>query len=218
MPDGTKFSRQVHGSAVWCVVGEERLDRPSPAPTGESEGSARPAPPEADAVLGRAPGSSVGIVTADCVPILAAAVDGSAVVAIHAGWRGLAVGVIESGLDALRAAAPGREIAAAIGPSARGCCYEVDDSVRRALGRRYRLDLESGVLRPTRAGHFLLDLPLLAERVLVGWGLDPTRVGTRHRDCTICDPARFDSYRRDGGAAGRMRHFIVRSPGPESRG
>ena len=201
VPERTCFARQVHGAAVW-----------------REPVWAAPSRPEADAVLGLAPDASVGVVTADCVPILAAAADGSAVVAIHAGWRGLASGVIESGIEALRSVSGGQPIAAAIGPAARGCCYEVDDPVRTALAERHDRELDSEVLRPGRAGHFFLDLPLLAERVLLRNGVDEKGLGTLHRVCTICDPDRFESFRRDGAGAGRLEHFIARGTGPESRG
>jgi len=173
---------------------------------------------EADAVLGRDPGLAVGIVTADCVPILAATEDGSGVAAIHAGWRGLAAGVIEAGLRALRDASGGRTLVAAIGPAARGCCYEVDDPVREALASRYRSQLGGEVLRIGRPGHFQLDLPLLAQQILIESGVEDTRLGTTHRVCTICDPGRFESYRRDGSAAGRLRHFISAIPRPSPEG
>jgi YfiH family protein len=177
-----------------------------------------PEPVEADAVLGLEPGLNVGIVTADCVPILAAADDGSRVVAIHAGWRGLAAGVIEAAMAALQEAAGRRVLVAAIGPAARGCCYEVDEPVRVALSKQYRSQLDGEVLQEGQPGHFQLDLPLLAERILIGCGVERTRLGTLHRVCTICSPERFESYRRDGEAAGRLRHFIAGIAGPPTEG
>jgi YfiH family protein len=191
-PEGTLLARQVHGTRVWVADGA-RADEP----------------PEADVVLACRAGTSVGIVTADCVPILAAAEDGRAVAAIHAGWRGLAAGVIERGLEVLREVAGGQAIVAAVGPAARGCCYEIDEPVRVDLLRRHADRLDEDVLRRGRPGRYLLDLPRLAERVLLRQGIERERLGTRHRVCTICDAGRFESHRRDGKAAGRMRHFIV---------
>lgn len=189
-PDSTFFPSQVHGVGVVEVLDE----------TG-------PAKIEADGVVSTTVGRVVGIVTADCVPILAAARDGGAVAAIHAGWRGLAAGVIEAGIGALRRNSGGAELICAVGPGARGCCYEVDEPVRDALRPRYAPQLEE-VLVPAAAGHYQLDLPLLATRILEQIGLESTRIGTEHRACTICDPGRFESYRRDGTRAGRLRHFI----------
>lgn len=199
VPGFTLFPRQVHG------VGVVR---------GESLG--RSGAVEADAITSSTPGLAVGILTADCVPILVASEDGSRVAAIHAGWRGLAAGVIEAGLAAM--ASPAAELRVAVGPAARACCYEVDAPVTLALGVRYS-DLLSDVLVPSRPGHHRLDLPELAVRVLARTGVASARIGTAHRLCTICTAGpRFESYRRDGAAAGRLRHFIAPSrcaaPGP----
>jgi len=193
-PAGTLFPVQVHGRRV--------LDAASAAPATEG-GADR----EADAILASGPGRRVGIVTADCVPILAAARDGGAVVAIHAGWRGLAAGVIEAGIEALRTRSPNGGEVAAVGPAARGCCYEVDAPVAEALAARYA-SLLPGVLVPGRPGHHRLDLSGLAARVLAGLGLSADRIGRTCMHCTICAPERFESHRRDGAAAGRLRHFV----------
>ncbi|MAG33667.1 MAG: multi-copper polyphenol oxidoreductase [Deltaproteobacteria bacterium] len=200
VPENTTFPVQVHGIAVAEASADRRV---------ENE--------EADAVVCAVPGRSVGIVTADCLPILAAGADGSAVLAIHAGWRGLAAGVIEAGIRALRTRSQTAELVAALGPAARGCCYEVDGPVEAALAERYSADLE-GVLVPGRPGRHQLDLPLLAARILAGLGVEPTRIGTAHRVCTICDADRFESYRREGASAGRLRHFISLPAGSSRQG
>ena len=152
---------------------------------------------------------SVGIVTADCIPILAATSDGRHVAAIHAGWRGLAEGVVEAGLSALGAVGGSSDLVVAVGPGARACCYEIDDTVRVTLGASYSKELDLDVLTPTVAGHFQLDLARLATRVVEKFGVRAAHLGTAHRVCTICDPTRFESFRRDGEAAGRLRHFIA---------
>lgn len=200
VPESTVFPRQVHGARV--------VDASAWLPD---------APPEADAILSTSAQSSVGIVTADCVPILAAAADGGHVVAIHAGWRGLASGVIEAGLAKLAERARSSQWVAAVGPAARGCCYEVDEPVCRGLARRYSCWLEEPILMPGRPGHFLLDLPSLAVRILENQGGGSARIGLTQCQCTICDPERFESYRRDGAASGRLRHF-VEALGPDRAG
>jgi copper oxidase (laccase) domain-containing protein len=86
---------------------------------------------DADAVVARGGADAVGVVTADCVPVLAASADGRAVAAIHAGWRGLAAGVIEAGIAALREQAPGAALRAVIGPHIGPCCYGIDEPVPR---------------------------------------------------------------------------------------
>ena len=191
-PEATFFPTQVHGTAVL-------------------EASAEPPPGrlEADAVVTRVPGRAVGVVTADCVPILLASEDGAVVGAIHAGWRGLAAGVIQAGVRAVGERASGAPLRAAVGPAARGCCYEVDEPVRRALERCAAPGLDA-LLLPGRPGRFQLDLAGLAARVLGAAGLSQDRVGLTHCVCTICDPDRFHSYRREGASAGRLAHFIQR--------
>lgn len=203
VPDETWFPRQVHGIGVVLV---------------ERAGAAA----EADACVSFDAGRPVGIVTADCVPILVAGASGERVAAIHAGWRGLAAGVIEAGLAALGLAAG--ELRAAVGPAARGCCYEVDEPVRAGLEPRYG-GLLPGVLEAGRPGRYQLDLSELAVRVLGAAGLARDRIGTSQQRCTICsvgrpgdlDPWRsgllFESFRRDGARAGRLRHFIGPRPG-----
>lgn len=215
VPENTFFPKQVHG----IHVADARAAR---AAAGAVEEAVAGAPVVADAVLGAGPGDPVGIVTADCVPILVAS-SGLGSAAIHAGWRGFAAGVIEAGVAALlgKAGESAAErlsagtLSAAIGPAARGCCYEVDAPVRDALAERYAEWLAPPILVPGRAGHFLLDLPALAEEVLVHLGLQRGAIGTQHRLCTICEPALFESYRRDGAEAGRLRHFIGDSRGAD---
>lgn len=198
VPDTTVFPRQVHGVGV--VRGEALRAGP---------------PSEADAIVSTTPGVAVGIVTADCVPILVASADGGSVAAIHAGWRGLAAGVIEAGIGAMGQPIGG--LRAAVGPAARGCCYEVDEPVASALARRYE-GLLAGVLVPGRPGRHQLDLPALAARVLVQIGLGPDRIGTAASLCTICTPGpRFESFRRDGPTSGRLRHFIEPAPIADGR-
>jgi YfiH family protein len=192
-PENTAFPTQVHGIDVFDATSRSARDRP-----------------RADVVVSTTPGLPIGIVTADCVPILIAAEDGRAVAAIHAGWRGLATGVIEAGVRVVKAAARGASLVAAVGPAARGCCYEVDEPVRVALAETYS-DALREALEPGRPGHFQLDLPRLATRVLAGSGVDCHQIGTQHRLCTICNPDLFESYRRDGVASGRMSHFIASS-------
>jgi polyphenol oxidase len=181
---------QVHGAAV------VRADADGPLG-------------EADAALATRPGVSVGVVTADCVPVLVAA--GPAVAAVHAGWRGLAAGVIPRALEALAASAPGAAPVAAVGPCIRACCYEVDDPVLDALQSRFGAALDAA-LRPARPGHALVDLAVLARVALLAAGVAEPRVGVVADACTRCDAGRFHSFRRDGAAAGRLLSWI-QTPG-----
>jgi YfiH family protein len=177
---------QVHGDAV--------VSADSGLPLGE-----------ADASVSTHPGVAVGVVTADCVPVLVGA-GGQAVAAVHAGWRGLARGVIPRALEALAKAAPGSELVAAIGPAIGPCCYEVDAPVLDALHARFGAATD-GALRPARPGHALLDLQALARAALLAAGVPAGSIGAVTA-CTRCDPERFHSFRRDGKRAGRLLSWI----------
>lgn len=181
--------RQVHGAAV--------------AEPGEDG-----APPvSADAAVSRAGGPAVGIVTADCVPLLLAVEGGSAVAAVHAGWRGLAAGVVEAAIERLRTAAPGRALVAAVGPAAGGCCYEVGLEVIAALAPG------ADRVAPGPRGRPLLDLRGVTFDRLRAAGVAPDAI-ERVGPCTICS-AGWPSYRREGGRAGRALAFIAPAPGPD---
>lgn len=186
-PPGLRRPRQVHGVGV-AIVRE-----PGPEALGE-----------ADAVVSTHPQVAVGVVTADCVPILVASRDGRAVAAIHGGWRGLAAGVIASGLAALRASTDD-ELVAAIGPHVGPCCYEVDAPVLDALGERFS-GLLAAASRPSRPGHHWLDLGAITRAALER--ADVVAIESLPGTCTACPGAPFFSVRRDGAETGRLVHWI----------
>lgn len=191
-PEGIVRPRQVHGALVAIVK--------SVVP---------PEPFEADALATRNPGTGVGVITADCVPVLAVTAGGASVLAIHAGWRGLAEGVVEAGIVALeQLGGRKKEVRAVIGPCIGACCYEVDEPVLMALRRRFG-DALDHVLTPSRPGHARLDLGQLVGTALRRSGLGDDQWGRLDGACTRCDPKRFHSYRRDGPRAGRLVHYIV---------
>jgi len=189
-PAGLLRPVQVHGSAVVVLRAKPRA-----------------ALGEADAVVSSLAGVAVGVVTADCVPVLLASSDGSAVAAVHAGWRGLAAGVVEAGVRSLASlgAAPLR---AAVGPCIGACCYEVDDPVLDALRGRFGAALDAALL-PSRQARALLDLAALARAALRGAGVRDADIETVPDACTRCDAPRFHSARRDGREAGRLVHWIA---------
>jgi YfiH family protein len=196
-PAGLRRPKQVHGARV-----------------ARAEDCADDAAPDADAVLSSLPGVPVGVVTADCVPILVATGSGLAVAAIHAGWRGLASGVVEAAVAALRAGAPGSpRLVAAIGPHIGGCCYEVDEPVLSALAPGFAEHL-AAALRPGRPGHAWLDLGRLTRTALLRAGVAAEALGQLSGACTRCHPERFHSYRREGVSAGRLYHFIAARGAP----
>jgi YfiH family protein len=185
--------RQVHGIAVASVVDLE----------------VRPA--EADAIVSESSSYPVGIVTADCVPVLACSEDGAVVAAIHAGWRGLAAGVVEAAIEELRGRSGARVgLRAVVGPHIGPCCYEVDRPVLDPLRARFGSLLDSAVRRsaPDRPGHWLLDLGRLVAAALERVGVSAAQRGFVPASCTYCNPKRFHSYRRDGKAAGRLVHHV----------
>lgn len=195
-PAGCLRPRQVHGDTVVLAP-----------PEGWCEA------PEADAILSLRPGPPVGVVTADCVPILVAA--GSVVAAVHAGWRGLARGVVARALEDVVRHAGDAPAVAVIGPHIGPCCYEIDAPVVEELGPRFARDLAEALV-PTRPGHHRLDLGLLVRRELLRSALDPARIAQLSAPCTFCDAEHFHSYRRDGPRAGRLLHFVAPGPPPES--
>ena len=135
------------------------------------------------------------VVTADCLPV--ALLAEGAVAMVHAGWRGLAGGVLEEGVRAVRELGATGDIVAAIGPGAGGCCYEVGPEVREAFG------LDGG------GGPALLDLKAIASERLLAAGVTAVHDS---RLCTLCsDPALFFSHRRDGGVTGRQAGIAWRT-------
>ncbi len=192
-PPGLRRPRQVHGISV---IRAQQFAAQGP-------------PPEADAVVSDQPGVRIAVVTADCVPILLADDDGRLVAAVHAGWRGLAGGVVDACMAALRErTGSAKKVAAVIGPHIGACCYEVDEPVLDAFRARFSAALPRAV-RPTRPGHAALDLGLLAREALLAAGVSARRVGSLEGACTACDAERFYSYRRDGPKTGRLVHFIA---------
>lgn len=199
-PRGVVRAKQVHGTRIVHV-------------TQPSDGFVA----EADGIVCREPGLAVAVVTADCLPLLVATPSG-AVAAIHAGWRGLAAGVIAAGIDALAGIADDADLAVAvIGPHIGASCYEVDAPVVRALEARFG-DAVAQTLRETRPGHHEIALAPLASLDLVRAGLAPERVAIFDDACTMCDANRFHSYRRDGPDAGRLFHYVVAKALPQHDG
>ena len=188
--------RQVHGARVLV------LSRDALPPTGAALLG------EADALVSDAPGVPIGVVTADCVPILLATPSGC-VAAVHAGWRGLAAGVVGAAVDAFGQLAADASLAVAVvGPRVGASCYEVDAPVVEALATRCGDALDAS-LAPTRPGHWQLDLGRVARDLLERAGLAATRIGVIEDACTACDSERFHSFRREGPNAGRLFHFAV---------
>jgi YfiH family protein len=176
LPAEPAWLEQVHGTSVAV------LPKPTSGP--------------ADAAVTFTPGQVCAVLVADCLPVFLASRDGDRVGIAHAGWRGLAAGVVEATIAALNCAS--RDCVAWLGPSIGAAAFEVGDEVRGAfIARDAGAD---AAFRRGRAGRWLADLPALARRRLRAAGVDAV-TGGEH--CTVMDTARFYSYRRDG-ATGRM--------------
>lgn len=180
LPAEPAWLRQVHGSdAVEAGVEPE---------------------PAADASYTRGVGVVCAVMTADCLPVLLCTRDGEGVAAVHAGWRGLAGGVIERAVDAL---GPG-ELLAWLGPAIGPAAFEVGEEVRAAFLAQ---DAESdAAFRGRDNGRWLADIYLLARLRLRRLGIGDVYGG---HWCTYSDESRFFSYRRDG-VTGRMATLIWR--------
>jgi polyphenol oxidase len=194
------YGRQVHGARVRRAL--------------EPPGAARPATEE-DGQATALRDAAALVFVADCLPVMLVAEpsgdrraapaangsgpDGSAVAALHCGWRGLAGGIVAEGVAAVQElAGPGR-VVAALGPGARGCCYEVGEDVHEAF---------SGV-PGARAGERHLDLPAIARHMLAKAGVAEVHDAGL---CTICAGAGlFFSHRRDGGITGRQAGVVWRA-------
>lgn len=159
----------------------------------------------ADAVVTDRRGVLIGVQTADCVPVLLHDPGQGVVGAVHAGWRGTAAGILKETIRFMLerfACRPGN-ILVAIGPSIRGCSYEVDyevyDAVSRATGE--------GAYHTKRGGKYHLDLAVANWLQALSADVPATNVRTSP-DCTFCNPERFFSYRYAKGSTGRQGGFI----------
>lgn len=153
---------------------------------------------EGDALFAESSDLALSIITADCVPVVLAGPDGLA--AVHAGWRGIAGGIVPATLEA---AGGGSGWSAWIGPAIGPCCYEVGEEVAEQVAA------VSGpeVVVPGPAGKPHLDLVAAVRRQLSAAGVEEIYSVP---DCTRCDSERLYSYRREGKGAGRNMAFIWR--------
>jgi YfiH family protein len=183
------FGRQVHGRDVRLV------DEPTPEPEADTDVSGWvQALVPGDGLLTATPGLAPMVLAADCLPIAIAG--GGAVAMVHAGWQGLARGVIPAAVQRLQEITGRAPLGAAVGPGAGPCCYEVSDE----LHERFAAGGED-----FRRGRNL-DLKAIARHQLLAAGV--AEVGDLGL-CTICsDPSLFFSHRRDHGQTGRQAGFV----------
>ncbi len=192
LPAPPVWLSQVHGTRV-VDVGAESLAALSRDP------------PEADAAVTRARGVPLAVRTAACLPVVLASRGGEVVGIAHAGWRGLAAGVLEATLAAM-GVAPG-EVVAWIGPGIGPRAFEVGADVHDAFVKRAGADADC--FAPRDDGKWMADLPVLAQRRLLRAGVRDVAGGAW---CTHDDESRFHSWRRDHGP-GRMATVVWIAPG-----
>ncbi len=186
LPADPRWLHQVHGTGV-AELG--------PLPSADE--------PVADAAVSRIPGTVLAILTADCLPVLLCAGDGDEIGAAHAGWRGLAAGVLEATVAAM--ATPASRLLAWLGPCIGPDSYEVGVDVYAAFGGAHA---PSGAFVATRPGHWHADLALLARQRLRQAGV--ARIHGGGWD-TFADP-RLYSYRREGPRSGRLASLVWLQP------
>jgi YfiH family protein len=188
---------QIHSSTVVTVEAPWRQD----------------ARPHADAMVTNRPGLLLGILTADCAPVLFADAEAGVVGAAHAGWRGALAGVTDETVGAMEALGARRErIAAAVGPCIGLASYEVDESFRDRFLDDDRANDRFFTDGPAGKPHFDLEAYVVARLSAAGLG----KVEALHLD-TYADPERFYSYRRatHRGEADYGRQIaMIGLPGP----
>jgi YfiH family protein len=195
-PDRVFYLSQVHGAVTHVLQG------------GESAGDVLLL--EGDALVSDNPALACGVRSADCVPVLVADRRSGVVAAIHAGWRGVVRGAVESGVRALRALAGGEgELVAAIGPHIRVGAFEVSEDVAQEL--EASSPVPDAVDRSGNKPH--VSLVRIVRGKLAALGLDQSAIDDVG-GCTVTEPERFFSFRRDGKIGGRHLSAIVpRAPG-----
>jgi len=187
---------QVHGREVRVV--REATDARSLAGSEEEH---------CDALATNVPRALVGVKTADCVPVLLGDARTGACAAVHAGWRGTLAGIARRAVARLSAEYGTRaaDVRAAIGPAARGCCYEVGREVIDAFHEQFPRAGEW--FTETREGHALVDLQRANLEQLVAAGVPRGRVHTLPL-CTMCRTDLFFSYRREKKLHGRTGRLL----------
>ena len=189
LPSWPHWLRQVHGTGVF------RATAPGAPLSADAE-------PVADAAVTDVPGVVLAILTADCLPVVFAAEDGSEIAAAHAGWRGLADGMLEATVAAMNT--PPERLRAWLGPAAGPTRYEIGADVRDAFLAHDAAAATAFVA--TRPGHWTVDLYALARQRLAASGLAAGAVHGGNR-CTLTEPSQFFSHRRDR-RSGRIATLI----------
>jgi YfiH family protein len=198
LPGPLRWIKQVHGNEVDCRL-TPGLEAGESIDEEFSPGQGPVARTEADAQAAFTHGTVCAVMTADCLPVFFSDLEGTRVAVAHAGWRGLANGILQSTVSSLDAD-PGR-LLAWLGPSISGSVYEVGAEVVTAFNQG-TVDVSAAFT--ARNDRWLLDMNLAARTILSRLGLTQVFGGSM---CTYQDSERFFSHRRDG-TTGRMAHVI----------
>ena len=193
LPHSVTFQRlnQVHGNRVVEADGQDVI-------------------PDADAVFTRQPGIVCGVSTADCLPVMFASSRGDVVGIAHAGWRGLAAGVVENCFRAMQL--DPAFCLVWLGPAIGPCHFEVGSEVREQFLQQAAPDLqhetEHSFVATANSGKYMADLYQLARIRLRALGVSRIRGGGY---CSYCESERFFSFRRQA-ITGRMQSLIYLKP------
>jgi YfiH family protein len=185
LPSRLKLLNQVHGTTVVSAAAVRQAEEPL----------------DADAVTGRSRGDLCAVRTADCLPVLFCSSDGTEVAAAHAGWRGLAAGVLENTIAAM--SVPPMQLMAWLGPAISQANFEVGSEVRDVFVAHD--PRAAKCFEQNERGRWHADLYGLARQRLAGCDLRAVYGG---QWCTFADADRFHSYRRDP-ECGRMVSFVL---------
>lgn len=189
---------QVHGADVHVVT--------------QGAAHAGPSDTKADAVVCVDAGRAVGVRIADCAPVLVSSGNGRVVAAVHAGWRGVIAGVLPYTIEQMRSLGAGTCVAA-IGPCIGARAFEVGEEVARefrsAFGAASGVVIEPGVMGNAKPH---VDLRRVLQIQLAHAGVSIDRI-EQVPGCTVSEPERFFSHRRDGDDSGRLMALI----GPRGR-
>ena len=162
---------------------------------------------EADGMITRERGAYLGVLTADCVPILFVVPKRKVAAAIHAGWRGTLAGIGAKMVRLLQEKydVGATDIEAALGPAIGACCYEIQDDVARPLAAQWGALADSSMER--RDGKCFVNLRELNRQILADAGIHRSRI---HEigPCTSCAGEEFFSYRRERAETGRQISFV----------
>jgi len=182
---------QVHGDGILTVTHRDQIREK----------------PDADAIITSLTEVPVGILTADCLPILLFD-KGGAIGAVHAGWRGTAKGIVIKAVEAMGRTYGTRaeDILCALGPYIGPCCYTVGEDV--ASGFRSSFGDTKGFIEERSNGRISLDIGLSNLSQLISAGVSKENISFDPA-CTSCNNRLFFSYRKDGGRTGRQLSFIM---------